>query len=447
MGVVLNDGQIPLVKSRYMKYINNEEHPYGVNAIVAIMSYNGYNVEDAILINRGAIDRGLFRMTYFSMYETREESSKVSGSMIDSKIMKIEGQNVFKKKPGYDYSQLDNNGLVNENTILSDKIVLIGRASNTVDTPDAYVDSSVAPKKGQLGYVDKAFMTDGEEGFRIAKVRVREERYPSIGDKFCSRCGQKGTIGLIIPESDMPFTAEGIRPDLIINPHALPSRMTIGQLIETLMGKAGTLYGAYGDCTGFVNKGPKHIEYGEMLSNMGYHSSGNEVLYNGMTGEQMESDIFIGPSYYMRLKHMVKDKINYRTRGPRTALTRQTVQGRANDGGLRIGEMERDAVIGNGLNHFLNESHMVRGDEYYMAICNNTGTVAIYNEDRDLFLSPGADGPIKFTTAIDDTMNVENVSRYGRSFSIVRVPYTFKLLMQGIRNDEHKYAYYYGRQH
>jgi DNA-directed RNA polymerase II subunit RPB2 len=430
MGVVLNDGQIPLVKSRYMKYINNEEHPYGVNAIVAISCYSGYNVEDAILINRGAIERGLFRMTYFSMYETREESSKVSGSMIDSKIMKIEGQNVFKKKPGYDYSQLDDNGLVTENTILSDKVVLIGRASNTTDTPDAYVDSSVTPKKGQLGYVDKAFMTDGEEGFRIAKVRVREERYPSIGDKFCSRCGQKGTIGLIIPESDMPFTADGTRPDLIINPHALPSRMTIGQLIESLMGKAGLLYGAHGDCTAFVNKGPKHAEYGEMLTNMGYHSSGNEVLYNGMTGEQMESDIFIGPSYYMRLKHMVKDKINYRTRGPRTALTRQTVQGRANDGGLRIGEMERDGVIAHGLNHFLNESHMVRGDEYYMAICNNTGTMAIYNEDRNLFLSPGADGPIKFTTAIDETMNIENVSRYGRSFSIIRIPYTFKLLMQ-----------------
>jgi hypothetical protein len=167
-----------------------------------------------------------------------------------------------------------------------------------------------------------------------------------------------------------------------------------------------------------------------MLANMGYHSTGNEVLYNGMTGEQMESDIFIGPSYYMRLKHMVKDKINYRTRGPRTALTRQTVQGRANDGGLRIGEMERDGVIAHGLNHFLNESHMVRGDEYYMAVCNNTGTIAIYNEDRNLFLSPGADGPIKFTTAIDDTMNIENVSRFGRSFSIVRIPYTFKLLMQ-----------------
>ena len=344
--------------------------------------------------------------------------------------MKIEGQNVFKKKPGYDYSQLDDNGLVAENTLLSDKVVLIGRASNTIDTPDAYVDSSVTPKKGQLGYVDKAFMTDGEEGFRIAKIRVREERFPSIGDKFCSRCGQKGTIGLIIPEKDMPFTADGTHPDLIINPHAMPSRMTIGQLIETLMGKAGLLYGANGDCTGFINKGPKHAEYGEMLANMGYHSSGNEVLYNGMTGEQLESDIFIGPSYYMRLKHMVKDKINFRTRGPRTALTRQTVQGRANDGGLRIGEMERDAVIGHGLNHFLNESHMVRGDEYYMAICNNTGTVAIYNEDRNLFLSPGADGPIKFTTNIDETMNIENVSKYGRSFSVIRIPYTFKLLMQ-----------------
>lgn len=432
MGVVLNDGQIPLVKSRYMKYINGEEHPYGVNAIVAIMCYTSYNVEDAILINRGAIDRGLFRMTYFSMYETREESSKVSGSMVNSKIMKIEGNNVFKKKPGYDYSQLDDNGLIKENTPLTDKIVVIGRASNTTDTAadGAYVDSSVTPKKGQLGYIDKAFMTDGEEGFRLAKVRVREERFPSIGDKFCSRCGQKGTIGLIIPESDMPFTANGVRPDLIINPHALPSRMTIGQLIETLMGKACALYGAYGDCTGFVNKGPKHVEYGEMLANMGYHPSGNEILYNGMTGDQLESEIFIGPSYYMRLKHMVKDKINYRARGPRTALTRQTVQGRANDGGLRIGEMERDAIIGHGLNHFLNESHMVRGDEYYMAVCNNTGTVAIYNEDRNLFLSPGADGPIKFTTALDDTMNIQNISRFGRSFSIVRIPYTFKLLMQ-----------------
>jgi hypothetical protein len=256
---------------------------------------------------------------------------------------------------------------------------------------------------------------------------------PAIGDKFCSRCGQKGTIGLVIPEKDMPFTEDGVKPDIIINPHALPSRMTIGQLVECLQGKACAMYGAYGDCTAFVNKGPKHKIFGDLLTNVGYHSSGNQMLYNGTTGEQMNSEIFIGPTYYMRLKHMVKDKINYRAQGPRTMLTRQTVQGRANDGGLRIGEMERDGVIAHGAAKFLEESMMKRGDEYFMAVCNKTGTIAIYNNTLNLFLSPNADGPIKFTGTLDNNLNIENISRFGRSFSIVRVPYSFKLLMQELQ--------------
>ena len=188
-----------------------------------------------------------------------------------------------------------------------------------------------------------------------------EKRIPVIGDKFCSRCAQKGTIGLIIPEENMPFTDDGIRPDIIVNPHAFPSRMTIGQLVEMLTGKVCLNFGAYGDCTAFVNKGPKVDTLGEHLTRFGYNKTGCEVLYNGMTGEQMETDIFIGPTYYMRLKQMVKDKINYRAQGPRTMLTRQTVQGRANDGGLRIGEMERDSLIGHGATSFIQESMMVRG--------------------------------------------------------------------------------------
>jgi DNA-directed RNA polymerase II subunit RPB2 len=264
-------------------------------------------------------------------------------------------------------------------------------------------------------------------------VRIREERIPAIGDKMASRAGQKGTLGLIIPESDMPFTADGIRPDLIINPHAIPSRMTIGQLIECLFGKACSHYGGFGDCTAFQTKGSNAKLYGKMLTRAGFHSSGNQLLYNGMTGEQLESNIYIGPTYYMRLKHMVKDKINYRARGPITALTRQTVQGRANDGGLRVGEMERDAIISHGASHFLHESFLVRGDEYYMAVCNKTGLIAVYNKNKNIFLSPTIDGPIKFHTTLDGKMNMEMISKYGRSFSILRIPYSLKLLIQELQ--------------
>jgi DNA-directed RNA polymerase II subunit RPB2 len=433
MGVILNAGQIPLLKSKYLEYVNNEEIPYGVNAIVAIMSYTGYNVEDAILINAGSLARGIFRTTYYSMYEAREESSKISGSMSNSYFADVQTKNVTGLKPGYDYSNLDKYGLIKENTPLNDKIVVIGKVTSSTIDSDKVSDSSVFPKKGQLGFVDKSFITEGEEGTRIAKVRIREERIPAIGDKMASRAGQKGTLGLIIPEEDMPFTSDGIRPDLIINPHALPSRMTIGQLVESLFGKACTVYGGFGDCTAFQSKGPNTKVYGSMLVNAGFHSSGNQVLYNGMTGEQIYSDIYVGPTYYMRLKHMVKDKINYRARGPNTMLTRQPVQGRANDGGLRIGEMERDGVLAHGASAFLNESFMVRGDEYYMAICNKTGCGAIYNSDLNLFLSPFADGPIKFNTTLDGKLNIQNMSRFGRDFSIVRIPYALKLLMQELQ--------------
>ena len=434
MGVILNYGQKPLIKSRYLEYINKEEQPYGVNTIVAIMSYTGYNVEDAILINEGSVKRGLFNTTYFSSYEAHEESSKVSGATVNSFFTEIETkENISGLKPGYDYSHLDKWGLIKENTPLDDKMILIGQLTSTTENKNIFIDNSIKPKKGQLGFVDKSFMTEGEEGFRIAKIRIREERIPAIGDKMASRNGQKGTIGLIIPESDMPFTADGIRPDIIINPHAIPSRMTIGQLIECLFGKACAMYGAFGDCTAFGAKGSNTETYGHMLTKVGYHSSGNQILYNGLNGEQIYSEIFIGPTYYMRLKHMVKDKINYRALGPRTALTRQTVQGRANDGGLRIGEMERDGILAHGASYFLTESYMIRGDQYYMAICNKTGAIAIYNPSLNLFLSPFADGPLVFNKTIEGKLILDAFSIYGRSFSVLKIPYALKLLIQELQ--------------
>ena len=433
MGVVLNYGATPLVKSRYLDKICKEQHPYGENVIAAIMCYGGYNVEDSILFNEASVKRGLFGTTYYNSYETREESSKVGMTSVDTVFANIEKSNVVGKKPGYDYSELDEFGMIKENTPLTEKTILIGRTTSDPIGEGPSRDASIAPKKGQLGFVDKTFITEGEEGFRIAKVRVRDQRIPNIGDKFCSRCGQKGTVGLVIPEQDMPFTKEGLRPDIIINPHAIPSRMTIGQLVETLMGKACAMYGGYGDCTAFMNKGQKATKFGRMLTEVGYSSTGNQILYNGQSGEQMNAEVFIGPTYYMRLKHMVKDKINHRAKGPRTLLTRQTVQGRANDGGLRVGEMERDGIAAHGASYFLNESLMIRGDEYFMAVCNKTGMTAIYNESYNLFLSPVADGPIKFAGTLEDGLNIENVSKYGRSFSVIRIPYAFKLLMQELQ--------------
>lgn len=432
--VLLNYGQIPLLKSRYLKYINEEKMPCGVNTIVAIMSYTGYNVEDAILINKGSIERGLFRTTYFSTYSAREESSMMGAPSVKTRFADVlkepELRNV---KANYDYDQLNENGIIREGTPMNDKTAVIGRVTTSSEGETVVSDASVFPKKGQLGIVDKTYMTDGEEGTRLVKVRVREERMPAVGDKMASRAGQKGTIGLVIPEKDMPYTKDGTRPDLIINPHAIPSRMTIGQFMESVIGKTNLILGGFGDCTAFTAKGANIDTYGDILMKNGFQAHGNDVMYSGYSGEQMEANIFMGPTYYMRLKHMVKDKINYRADGPKTAMTRQAVQGRANDGGLRIGEMERDGIMAHGASAFLNDAFMNRADEYHLAICNNTGNIAIYNKRQNIMISPGADGPLNFQTTFDGTVTMDKVSKFGRSFSIVRVPYSFKLLLQELQ--------------
>ena len=439
MSMVLNSGQVPIVKSRYLEYINNEEHPNGENAIVAIMCYGGYNVEDSILFNEGAIKRGLFNITYYNTYEDCEEtvsaSARAGGGRSTHFSPVLNVPTVRGVSLDNNYTHLDAHGIVKEQTEVTDSTVIIGKISTSDDAPDDMRDTSTVAKKGQLGFVDRTYMTESVQGTRLAKVRVREHRYPAVGDKFCSRCGQKGTVGFIVPERDMPFAADGTRPDIIINPHAIPSRMTVGQLVETVMGKACILKGGFGDCTAFVNQGPRDKLFGDILLENNFHSSGNQILHNGMSGEQIECSIFMGPTYYMRLKQMVKDKINYRRTGPVTALTRQPVQGRANDGGLRIGEMERDSIISHGAARFLQESLMERGDQYYLAICNTTGMIAVYNESQNVFISPMADGPIKYAGDMNElkSARVVNVTRHGRSFSVVRVPYALKLLIQELQ--------------
>ncbi len=440
--VLLNYGQTPLVKSRYLDHITHEENPYGENAIVAIACYTGYNVEDAILVNEASIKRGLFRTSYISCYESHEESTKNADTVTDIKFMNIqENPNVIGTRSGSDYSQLDNNGIIKEGTIVTEDTVLIGKVvvnypmvDNALNQDIINNDDSKFPKKGQTGIVERVFITDDEEGKRIAKVRIIDQRIPTLGDKMASRAGQKGTIGMVVPERDMPFTADGIRPDLIINPHAIPTRMTIGQLVECITGKACAMMGGFGDCTAFNNKGSKIGVFGEILTKQGFHSNGNEILYDGMNGKQMESEIFMGPTYYMRLKHMVKDKVNSRRKGPRTKLTKQTVGGRANDGGLRIGEMERDTIISHGISDFLFESMMDRGDKYYLAICNHTGMISIYNPAKKLFMSPMADGPLKYVGSLEnEDLRLQHVTQFGRSFSIICIPYSFKLLIQELQ--------------
>ena len=412
-GLILNYGQIPLIKSYYLQHLNHEYIPYGVNAIVAIMCYTGYNTEDAILINKSSLERGMFNTSYFSVYEQTEDEEK--------KLFFA---------PNAELPQFDENGIIRPQTIMNNKTPIINMVSNSKVR-------QVYTKRDQQGYVDKTYMTTNAVGHRTVKIRICDERIPNIGDKFASRAGQKGTCGIVIPETDMPFNSEGIRPDLIINPHAMPSRMTLGQLIESLIGKVHLEHGSFGDCTAFNKKTDLEF-YGDKLREYNFNSKGTEILHNGMTGEQIKSDIFIGPTYYMRLKHIVKDKINFRERGPMTSLTRQPVQGRANEGGLRIGEMERDGVIANGLNMFETESMMLRGDGTYLdsenhtrkpyriTVDNVTGLISIVSKTNSIY-SPSIDGPLTITD-----QGIQSIPKYEKRTSIVNVPYSFKLFMQEI---------------
>ena len=331
----------PLVDTRVMGMIKLDQIPSGSAVIVAIMTYSGYNQEDSILVNKGSIDRGLFNATIY--HTEKDEDKKING---DEEIRCKPDPSKTKGMKFGNYDKVNNKGLVPENTFIENRDIIIAKVVPIKENRNdhtkliKYEDHSKIHRTTEESYIDKNFIDRNGDGYCIAKVRIRTSRKPVIGDKLSSRHGQKGTVGNIIPENDMPFTANGMRPDIIINPHAIPSRMTIGQLKETLLGKVLIQLGLFGDGTSFGELAVKDIR--DELLKLGHECHGNEILYNGMTGEQIESDIFIGPAFYQRLKHMVNDKQHSRSIGPMVNLTRQPAEGRSRDGGLRFGEMERD---------------------------------------------------------------------------------------------------------
>lgn len=342
---VLSNPMRPLVDTRVMRMIKLDEIPSGAPVIVAIMSYTGYNQEDSILINKGAIDRGLFSATIY--HTEKDEDKKLNG---DEEIRCKPDSTKTKGMKFGNYGKLNSKGVIPENSIIENRDIIMGKVIPIKENRNdhtklvKYEDVSKMHRTTEDSYVDKNYMERNGDGYVICKVRIRTFRKPVIGDKLSSRHGQKGTIGNIIPEMDMPFTKNGQRPDIIINPHAIPSRMTIAQLKETLLGKVLLELGLFGDGTSFGELDVYTIR-NELLK-LGYENNGNELLYNGLSGEQIESEIFMGPAFYQRLKHMVNDKQHSRSIGPMVNLTRQPAEGRSRDGGLRFGEMERDCVKG-----------------------------------------------------------------------------------------------------
>ena len=365
--------------------------PYGENAIVAITMYGGHNQEDSVIMNEASMRRGMYQTMYYHSYDHAEEMLDLGLETHTEIANPLKRE--MKRKEGFNYELLDEDGIIRVNSIVAPDTILVGMVApitSPTGTITGYRDVSVEPKRGQVGRVDAVYtyttlVPAGDKmiGLKGVKIRIVEDRFPVVGDKMSSRHSQKGTIGQIMREEDMPFTARGLRPDLIFNPHGIPTRMTVGQFLEAATNKLGIELGAFVDATPFSvdNRIP---DLKAALMKMGFEPHGHEVLYNGMTGEQMDADIFMGPIYYQRLKQMVEDKINYRDTGPKTMMTHQPTQGRSNEGGMRIGEMERDSLVAHGMSKFIRESFMERSDAATLQLNKETGRIDTSRETIEM---------------------------------------------------------------
>ena len=375
---ILHYPQRPIVTTRYKKYTDVDKLPYGANAIVAIASYSGYNQEDAVILNKTSVERGMFQSLYYRSYEDEETNEKGTKVYFGNPLTE---KNTQKMNVGK-YEGLDDNGFIKEGTYVTDDNIIISKCSKGSDKFGNTI-TNVSGKRmnfGTSGIVDKVSVVKNKEGLRTCKIRIRKIKVAGIGDKFASRCGQKGMCGMVLPSWEMPTTASGIVPDLIVNPHAIPTRMTVNQLLEVIVGKTSCIGGYLGDATPFQNNDIN--EFSKALQACNYQKNGEEVMYSGITGEQIKTSIFIGPTYYQRLKIMVADKMHSRGTGPQQNLTRQPAAGRANNGGLRIGEMERDSIISHGTSYFLKESVMERSDKFNVKIDTKSGLIS-YDDKGD----------------------------------------------------------------
>jgi len=381
---ILNYPQIPIVTTIMSPISHYEEHPSGQNLTVAVMSYEGYNMEDAVVVNKASIDRGLGRSTYFR--PSVAEELRYSGGLMDN--ICIPDKDVKGYKSERDYRYLEDDGIIFPEAKVKEEDVIIGKTSppRFLSGMDEYNlassvrrESSVSLRHGERGVVDFVLITENEEGNKLIQVRIRDQRIPEIGDKFTSRHGQKGVVGLIVPHTDMPFTSSGITPDLIFSPHGIPSRMTISHLLELVSGKVGALSGRMID--GTIFNAEKEADIRKELLSLGFKENGVETVYNGITGEKLKAKIFVGNIYYLKLKHMVANKLHARARGPIQLLTRQPTEGRAKEGGLRLGEMEKDTFVAHGASLLLKERF--DSDKTIVPICEACGMVAVYDAYKD----------------------------------------------------------------
>ncbi|MEM4637998.1 MAG: DNA-directed RNA polymerase subunit B [Candidatus Woesearchaeota archaeon] len=412
---LLHYPQVPVVKTLMHDVSDYQLHPSGQNVVIAIMPFEGYNMEDAVVINRGSIDRGLGRSTYYR--PVISEELRYPGGLMDE--ICIPSKDVKGYRTEKDYRFLEEDGIVSAESKVQEGDVIIGKTSpprflNSADeynlTGNIRRESSMTLEHGEKGVVDLVLLSENEEGNRLIQVRLRETRVPEIGDKFISRHGQKGVIGLVVPEQDVPFSEYGIRPDIIFNPHGLPKRMTVAHLIEMLAGKAGSLEGRYIDGTTFDSEPEEVLR--EALEKLGFKDDGTETMYNPITGKQYSVRIYIGNMYYQRLKHMVANKIHSRARGPIQLLTRQPTEGRAKEGGLRLGEMEKDTFVAHGASLLLKERF--DSDKTTVPVCEKCGLIAVYDSRKNKSYCP----------ICGDDVEISNIE----------LSYAFKLFMDELRS-------------
>lgn len=412
---VLHYPQRPIVKSFMHNVLNYDKHPSGQNITIALMSFEGYNMSDAIIINRGSILRGFGRSTYFRPYEAEE--LRYSGGLVDE--IGVPDKEVKGYRSEKDYKFLEKDGVVYTGAEVKSEDVLIGKTSPPRflgELEDFSIaastrrESSTVVRHGEEGVVDMILITENEEGNKLVRIRLRDSRIPEIGDKFASRHGQKGVIGMIVKEEDMPFTANGIVPDIIFSPHSIPGRMTISHLLEALAGKVGALSGRQIDATSFDAEPEEKLR--KELHELGFRENGIEAMYNGRTGEQFQVKIFVGNMYYLKLKHMVANKLHVRAFGRIQLLTRQPIEGRAKGGGLRVGEMEKDCFVAHGASLLLKERF--DSDKTIVHICEECGLLAVSDEYHNKKFCPRCGNNVEVTA--------------------IELSYAFKLLLDELKS-------------